>query len=117
MSKARSASVLRSLLPLHRLYAGLGATALLTAALIALAAFFVHDARWAQAQGGEPPAVTNLRCKVDTNRVLFRWDAPEWSGGETSAYDFQLSLPDGRSESRPARWRPAAAPDRRVPGG
>ena len=52
----------------------------------------------AEVDHGEPPAVTNLRCKADTGQLLFRWNAPEWSGGETYAYDFQLTLPGGRSE-------------------
>ena len=53
----------------------------------------------AEEDHGEPPAVTNLRCKANTNRVLFRWDVPEWSGGEIQAYDYQLNLPDGGSKS------------------
>ena len=45
-----------------------------------------------------PPVVANLRCIAETERVAFLWDAPEWSDGETYAYDYQLTLPDGRSE-------------------
>ncbi len=29
--------------------------------------------------------------------MAFRWDAPEWSGGELQAYDYDLTLPDGQS--------------------
>ena len=53
----------------------------------------------AEEDHGEPPAVTNLSCKANTKRVLFRWDVPEWSGGKIQAYDYQLSLPDGGSKS------------------
>ena len=52
----------------------------------------------AEAEDEEPTPVANLRCRVDTGQLLFRWDAPEWSGGETYAYDFQLTLPGGGSE-------------------
>ena len=47
---------------------------------------------------GPPPSVLNLRCIAETDRVAFLWDAPEWSGGETYAYDYQLTLPGGGSE-------------------
>ena len=47
---------------------------------------------------GPPTPVVNLRCVAETSRVAFLWDAPEWSGGETYAYDYQLTLPGGRSE-------------------
>lgn len=40
-----------------------------------------------------PPQVSNLRCVADTDRVVFLWNAPEWSGGNTYAYDYQLTLP------------------------
>ena len=53
----------------------------------------------AEEDHGEPPAVTNLRCKANTNRVLFRWDVPKWSGGKIHGYDYQLNLPDGGSKS------------------
>ena len=71
---------------------------LLAAALVALAAFFVHDARPAVAQDGEPPPVENLRCIAETGRVAFLWAAPDWHGGEVSSYDYDLTLPDGRRE-------------------
>ena len=45
-----------------------------------------------------PTPVANLRCIAETGRVSFLWDAPEWSGGEVYAYDYQLTLPGGRSE-------------------
>ena len=47
---------------------------------------------------GPPTPVVNLRCVAVTSRVAFLWDAPEWSGGETYAYDYQLTLPGGKSE-------------------
>ena len=46
----------------------------------------------------EPPSVANLRCIAETGRVAFLWKAPEWSGGELYAYDYQLTLPGGQSE-------------------
>ncbi len=52
-----------------------------------------------EAKDEAPTPVANLRCRVDTDQLLFRWDAPEWYGGETYAYDFQLTLPGGGSES------------------
>ena len=53
----------------------------------------------AEADHGDPPLVANLRCIAETDRVAFLWDAPEWSGGDLYAYDYQLTLPGGRSES------------------
>ena len=47
---------------------------------------------------GPPTPVVNLRCVAETERVAFLWDAPEWSGGRTYAYDYQLTLPGGKSE-------------------
>ncbi len=47
---------------------------------------------------GPPTPAENLRCIAETGRVAFLWDAPEWSGGETYAYDYELTLPGGRSE-------------------
>ena len=47
---------------------------------------------------GPPTPAANLRCIAETGRVAFLWDAPTWSGGETYAYDYDLTLPDGRSE-------------------
>ncbi len=58
----------------------------------------VADAEAEVDQGG-PSVVANLRCIAETKRVAFLWDAPEWSGGETYAYDYELTLPDGRSEA------------------
>ena len=46
-----------------------------------------------------PLPVDNLRCVAEAERVVFLWDAPEWSGGETYAYDYELTLPDGRTEA------------------
>ena len=53
----------------------------------------------AEVDHGEPSVVANLRCIAETGRVAFLWDAPEWSGGDTYAYDYRLTLPDGRNES------------------
>ena len=47
---------------------------------------------------GPPSPVANLGCVAETGRVAFLWDGPQWSGGETYAYDYALTLPDGRSE-------------------
>ena len=43
--------------------------------------------------------MVNLRCSAKTSRVAFFWAAPEWSGGELHAYDYRLTLPNGRTES------------------
>ncbi len=43
-----------------------------------------------------PPGVANLSCTATTERVVFRWEAPQWSGGELHAYDYDLTLPDGQ---------------------
>ncbi len=48
---------------------------------------------------GPPTPVANLSCVAETKRVAFLWDAPEWSGGKVYAYDYELTLPGGRSES------------------
>ncbi len=48
---------------------------------------------------GPPTPAANLRCIAKTGQVAFLWDAPEWSGGETYAYDYELTLPDGRTEA------------------
>ena len=50
----------------------------------------------AEAKHGEP--VGSLRCIARPNQVAFAWTAPQWSGGEVYAYDYSLSLPDGRRE-------------------
>ncbi len=47
---------------------------------------------------GPPTPVSNLSCVAQTGRVLFSWDAPEWSGAAVYAYDYDLTLPDGRRE-------------------
>ena len=47
---------------------------------------------------GPPSVVANLRCIAEAERVAFLWDVPEWSGGDVYAYDYELTLPDGRSE-------------------
>ena len=31
--------------------------------------------------------------------MAFLWEAPEWTGGGVYAYDYELTLPDGRTES------------------
>ena len=68
-------------------------------AALAVAFGVLAPAPPAQAQDAKPPPVENLRCVAKTKRVAFLWDAPEWSGGEASSYDYDLTLPDGRSES------------------
>ena len=45
-----------------------------------------------------PPAAENLRCIAEVGRVAFLWDAAEWSGAESVSYDYELRLPDGRTE-------------------
>ena len=47
---------------------------------------------------GPPTPVSNLSCIASTDQVLFQWDVPEWSGAELYAYDYDLTLPDGRSQ-------------------
>ena len=51
-----------------------------------------------EAEGDGPTPVLNLSCIAETDRVAFLWDAPEWSGGDLYAYDYQLTLPGGRNE-------------------
>ena len=48
----------------------------------------------AEPEAGGPPRVANLSCTATTERVAFRWDAPEWSGGEL--HDYDLTLPEGQ---------------------
>ena len=48
---------------------------------------------------GPPTPVVNLRCIAQTDRVVFLWDAPEWSGAEVYAYDYEVTLPGGRTEA------------------
>ena len=45
-----------------------------------------------------PSVVSDLRCIAETGRVAFLWNAPEWPGGDLYAYDYRMTLPDGRSE-------------------
>ena len=47
---------------------------------------------------GPPTPVSNLSCIASTGQVLFQWDVPEWSGAEVYAYDYDLTLPDGRNQ-------------------
>ena len=47
---------------------------------------------------GPPTPVSGLSCVATTGQVLFQWDAPEWSGAQVYAYDYDLTLPDGRSQ-------------------
>ena len=44
---------------------------------------------------GPPTPVSNLSCDAKTDRVTFRWDAPQWSGAEVYVYDYVVGLPDG----------------------
>ena len=55
---------------------------------------------------GPPSPVTNLSCIASTEQVLFQWDAPQWSGAELYAYDYDLTLPDGRSQQVRLRGYP-----------
>ena len=55
---------------------------------------------------GPPTPVTNLSCVASTDQVLFQWDAPEWSGADLYAYDYDLTRPDGRSEQVRLRGHP-----------
>lgn len=43
--------------------------------------------------------MVNLHCVAQTDRVLFLWDAPEWSGAEVYAYNYDLTRPGGRTEA------------------
>ena len=45
---------------------------------------------------GPPSPVANLSCDAKTDRVTFRWDAPQWSGAQVYAYDYVLARPDGQ---------------------
>ncbi len=55
---------------------------------------------------GPPTPVSNLSCIATTDQVLFQWDAPKWSGAAVYAYDYDLTLPDGRSEQVRLRGHP-----------
>ena len=52
---------------------------------------------------GPPSPATNLRCIAKTDQVAFLWDVPEWSGGDVYAYDLDLTMPNGSSET--VRWQ------------
>ena len=56
-----------------------------------------------------PTPVSNLSCVAQTGRVLFSWDAPEWSGAELYAYDYDLTLPDGKREQARLLGYPAVS--------
>ena len=58
---------------------------------------------------GPPTPVSNLSCVAQTDRVLFSWDAPEWSGAAVYAYDYDLTLPDGRREQSRLLGYPAVS--------
>ena len=53
---------------------------------------------WARAQDDRPPPPESLRCLAETDVVMFVWEAPSWSVGRVSSYDYELGLPDGRRE-------------------
>ena len=40
-----------------------------------------------------------LHSIARTDQVAFLWDAATWSGGEVYAYDLDLTLPNGSSET------------------
>ena len=50
----------------------------------------------AEAESEDPTPVSNLSCDARTDRVLFQWDAPQWSGAELYAYDYVVGRPDGQ---------------------
>ena len=58
---------------------------------------------------GPPTPASNLSCVAQTGRVLFSWDAPQWSGAELYAYDYDLTLPDGRREQSRLQGYPAVS--------
>ena len=58
---------------------------------------------------GPPTSVSGLSCVAQTDRVLFSWDAPQWSGAELYAYDYDLTLPDGRREQSRLQGYPAVS--------
>ena len=61
------------------------------------------DVTVAGPSSGAPSPAENLRCIARTDQVAFLWDVPEWSGGEEHAYDYDLTLPDGKREQ--VRWQ------------
>ena len=58
---------------------------------------------------GPPTTVSNLSCVAQTDRVLFSWDAPQWSGAELYAYDYDLTRPDGGREQSRLQGYPAVS--------
>ena len=63
----------------------------------------------AEVDHGDPAPVSNLSCVAQTGRVLFSWDAPQWSGAAVYAYDYDLTLPDGRREQSRLQGYPAVS--------
>ena len=66
---------------------------------------------------GPPSPVSGLSCVATTDRVLFTWDAPEWSGAQVYAYDYDLTRPDGGREQGPAPGLPGGERQGRLAGG
>ena len=58
---------------------------------------------------GPPSPVSGLSCVATTDRVLFTWDAPEWSGAQVYAYDYDLTRPDGGREQARLQGYPAVS--------
>ena len=58
---------------------------------------------------GPPTTVSNLSCVAQTDRVLFSWDAPQWSGAKAYAYDYDLTRPDGGREQSRLQGYPAVS--------
>ena len=58
---------------------------------------------------GPPTPVSNLSCVAQTSRMLFQWDAPQWSGAEVYAYDYDLTRPDGGREQARLQGYPAVS--------
>ena len=58
---------------------------------------------------GPPSPVSGLSCVATTDRVLFSWDVPEWSGAELYAYDYDLTRPDGSREQARLQGYPAVS--------
>ena len=76
---------------------GLSAVAVL--AVLAAGSFVAAGPVGAQVDDAEaPPPVANLRCIAEVGRVAFLWDAAEWPRAEGVSYDYEWSLPNGRTE-------------------
>ena len=58
---------------------------------------------------GPPSPVSGLSCVATTDRVLFTWDVPEWSGAQVYAYDYDLTRPDGGREQSRLQGYPAVS--------